>query len=110
MVTLYVFARQSRSAPKLPHVGFVVGKKVDKRATRRNLIKRRVREAYRYARLVDTSVKQWYAMVWVINDKAVASSWEEISKAVAYCLRKAHEKFGCPRRKEVEQPESPLTK
>lgn len=94
LVTLYVLPRQPRSAPKLPHVGFVTAKKIDKRATARNLAKRRVREAYRQTRLVDGSVKQWYAMVWVIQNKALSATWEEICHSVAFCMAKANEKFG----------------
>lgn len=93
IATLYVLRRQPRSVPGLPHVGFVVAKKVEKRAAKRNLAKRRVREAYRQARLKEASVKQWYAMVWVIHNQALTASWDEVQAAVSYCLGKASARF-----------------
>jgi len=107
IVTLYVLSRQPRSAPNLPHVGFVIAKKVDKRATKRNLAKRRVREAYRHARLGQGSVKQWYSMVWVIHNKALDATWEEVSQAVSFCITRASEKFGRPRKREADPADVP---
>jgi len=94
LVTLYVLPRQPRSAPNLPHVGFVVGKNVDKRATRRNRAKRRLREAYRKLRQVYASVKQWYSMVWVIHSNALTADWQEVLQAVDSCLVAAERKYG----------------
>jgi len=93
----------------MPHVGFVIAKKVEKRATRRNLAKRRVREAYRRTRTTEASLKQWYAMVWVIHNKALTASWDEICNAVSYCLSRANEKFGRRGGKAEKAPEDPLT-
>jgi ribonuclease P protein component len=94
LVTLYVLPRQARSAPRRPLVGFVVGKKVHNKAAYRNLAKRRVREAYRGVRLGDASVKQWYAMVWVVHNKVLKATWDEIRQAVADCLARADRRYG----------------
>ncbi len=94
LFTLYVLPRQPRSAPKAPLVGFVVGKKVDSKAAYRNRAKRRVREAYRQAKLEHPSVKQWYAMVWVVHNKILSASWDEILKAVSDCMTKTAERYG----------------
>lgn len=94
LFTLYVLPRQPHSTPKAPLVGFVVGKKVDNRATSRNRAKRRVREAYRQAKLLHPDVRQWYAMVWVVHNKILSASWEEILQAVSDCMTKTAERYG----------------
>jgi len=94
LVTLYVLSRQARSTPRLPLVGFVAAKKVHNKATARNLVKRRVREAYRLVARREASVKQWYAMVWVIHSKALTASWQEICRVVADCTARADLKYG----------------
>lgn len=82
----------------MPLVGFVISKKVCKSACKRNRAKRRVREAYRTMRedLVESvqRLEQWYALVFVLNNKALEASWEEIRESVAGCLTKADSKFG----------------
>lgn len=109
LFTLYVLPRQPRSAAKLPLAGFVVAKKVHNKAAVRNRVKRRVREAYRLLRQqvminsksqektgseIKTNLGQWYTLVWLIHDKALTASWEEIQDSVADCLKRAHEKHG----------------
>lgn len=109
--TLYVLPRQPRSAAKLPLAGFVVAKKVHNKASVRNRIKRQVREAYRLLRAGqfittkdsdqakpggadDWNLGQWYSLVWLIHDKALTASWQEIYDSVAECLKRASEKHG----------------
>ena len=102
MVTLYVLERQSKSAPRPPLVGFVVGKKVHLHATERNRIKRRLREAYRLFRKQLTesgeiekyNLHQWYALAWHVKPEALTASYSEISQSVAECLEKAAQRFG----------------
>lgn len=108
-LTLYVLARQARSAPRLPLAGFVIGKKVHSKSTDRNRSKRRVREAYRLLRqqlqempeqaegLRRLNLEQWYAIVWVIQGDLLEKSWAEVSENVVNCLRKASEKHGIKR-------------
>jgi ribonuclease P protein component len=102
LLSLYVLERQSRSAPRPPLVGFVVGKKVHAKSTQRNRIKRRLREAYRLFRkqLTETgeidryNLQQWYALAWHVKPEALAASSSEISVSVAECLEKAAQRFG----------------
>ncbi len=94
LLTLYVLPRQPRSNPRLPLVGFVVGKKVHTRAVRRNQIKRRVREAYRSLRLLQPGLKQWYSMVWVINAAALEASFEDLGNTLAAMIEQAEKKYG----------------
>lgn len=82
----------------MPLVGFVISKKSCKSACHRNRIKRRVREAYRLMRkdMIESTqrLEQWYALVFVLNNKALDASWEEIRDNVTNCLNKANAKFG----------------
>lgn len=102
IATLYVLGRQSRSAPKTPLVGFVVGKKVHAKATQRNRAKRRLREAYRMERhqILEgggqpaKDLQQWYTLVWNIRSEALDAPFADIRRCVGECLTKAAEKFG----------------
>jgi len=82
----------------MPLAGFVIAKKVSKSACKRNRAKRRIREAYRLIRHESPefcqSLEQWYALVFVLHDKVLTASWEEIRQAVSSCLSKAATKFG----------------
>jgi ribonuclease P protein component len=101
-VSLYVLERQPNSAPKLPFVGFVIGKKADARAAQRNRAKRRVREAYRLFRqkvmktegTSRTHLKHWYALVWHIRIEATDVPFQQIYQSVEECLAQAAEKYG----------------
>jgi ribonuclease P protein component len=101
-VSLHVLERQPRSAPQLPLVGFVIGKKVHARAVKRNRAKRRVREAYRLLRekLIKSegnakmSLTHWYALVWQIRNEAIDAPFEEILQSVEQCLVEASKKYG----------------
>ncbi len=105
LFTLYVLPRipsqTQRSAARLPLAGFVVAKKVHNKSAVRNRVKRRVREAYRLLRLeLQTSgekplnLGQWYALVFLVHDKAITASWQEISNTVFDSLKRAEEKHG----------------
>lgn len=93
-----VLGVKSRFSSRMPLVGFVVAKKVCKSAVVRNRAKRRLREAYRLLRQSDRaaaiSLNQWYALVWVITEKTITASWEEIKDTVLDCLTRANAKFG----------------
>lgn len=105
LFTLYVLPRipsqTQRSAVKLPLAGFVVAKKVHNKSAVRNRVKRRVREAYRLLRLElqassekALNLGQWYALVFLVHDKAINASWQEISNTVFDSLKRAEEKHG----------------
>lgn len=94
ILTLYVLPRQPRSAPRLPLVGFVVGKKVHNKAAKRNRAKRRIREAYRLMRLADSALQQFYTFVFVVHSTALECDWQQIQGAVREVVQKAEKKFG----------------
>lgn len=104
---------------RLPLVGFVVAKKVCKSAQKRNRAKRRLREAYRlltlplrtrmpeladagkgedYHKATSYSLDQWYVLVWVIHEKMLTATWQDIVKTVHDSLLKADSKFGASRK------------
>lgn len=111
-LTLYVLPRrgaeraQTRSSSWLPLVGFVVGKKVSKSACRRNLAKRRMREAYRFLRSGGAIEKpesasreemlldQWYALVFVAHAGIDKANYCDVEKEIGSCLRRINRKFG----------------
>lgn len=97
-VSLFVLERQPKSAPRLPLVGFVIGKKVHGKAVQRNKAKRRVREAYRSLRQQadreTVNIKQWYSLVFHIQLEAIEAPFQEIRKAVEQCLILAAKKYG----------------
>ncbi|HEY9713481.1 MAG TPA: ribonuclease P protein component [Chroococcales cyanobacterium] len=86
---------------RMPLAGFVIAKKVCKSACRRNRAKRRVREAYRLLRNEDqalfTRLEQWYAIVFVMHEKVLAASWNEVRDAVRDGLKRINDKYGLVR-------------
>jgi ribonuclease P protein component len=101
-VSLFVLERQAKSAPRLPLVGFVIGKKVHGKAVQRNKAKRRVREAYRLLRQQwlsegdspEINIKQWYSLVFHIQLEAIEAPFQQIQQAVEQCLILAAKKYG----------------
>lgn len=117
LLTLYVLEKTPGSAPRFPLVGFVIGKKLEGRATQRNRAKRRVREAYRLLRqdleaqaAADSDeettrimriLKDWYAIVWVIKSEVLTAEFDEIYRSVSECIFKASDRYGkAPQRKQ----------
>ncbi len=82
-------------------MGFVVAKKVSKSACKRNLAKRRLREAYRLRRQEsyaneESSLRldQWYTLVFVAQPQIIAASYKDIEAALNNALVRADRKFG----------------
>jgi ribonuclease P protein component len=95
--TLYVLPRNAQTKRVLPMVGFVISKKICKNATDRNKMKRRFREAYRKisAQVGQAApIQNWYALVFVIKDKALTISWSEIGGIMNNAFAEAQRKYG----------------
>ena len=64
----------------------------------KNKVKRRIREAYRLLRLSDLQARQdlaqWYAMVFVIQPKAIEADWSQLRGSVSEAISKAAAKYG----------------
>jgi len=101
---------RAKTVARMPLVGFVVAKKVCKSAVVRNRTKRRIREAYRLLRQTPQAetlaLSQWYALAWVVHDKALAASWQEIQQTVTASLTKANARYGAGSRAQKSQPAS----
>ena len=74
----------------MPKVAFVVGVKIDKRATVRNSIKRRMREAYRLIRkkYIDLKKVNIRALVWIATPSMKNATFEEAKNSMESMLRK----------------------
>lgn len=67
--------------------GFVVSKKVSKRAVDRNLIKRRMRESVRLY-IKDTAVRGGYLIAFLATPRAMAASYADIVGEITTHLRR----------------------
>ncbi|HSA07132.1 MAG TPA: ribonuclease P protein component [Candidatus Gastranaerophilales bacterium] len=94
LLILYVGnIKQNKAMPT--KVGFVVGKKVHKRAVKRNKIKRRVREAYRELRKAqEFKLKDYKHLIFIARPAIIESDYSQIFNAVEDCLNKASKRFG----------------
>jgi len=66
--------------------GIVVGLKISKRANKRNLIKRRLREAIR---LKIKDIKKGFDVVMMVRPEIVGKNFSEIDKALIKLFKKA---------------------
>jgi ribonuclease P protein component len=64
-----------------PRFGFIVSRKIDKRATRRNRIRRRLRELVRTESLFQ-ALTQYRAVVFVARPAALKASYSELKQAL----------------------------
>jgi len=74
--------------------GFVVSKKIHKRAVKRNRIKRQIREAYRNARK-EGIIKElkWRSLIFLARQACLESDYKSIYDAVVDCINKAKKRF-----------------
>ena len=80
-----------------PRVGFVVGKKVHKRATKRNYIKRLMRESYRAAKkTINVPVNQWETLIFIARPNMLEVDYKEVYDNIVECLKKANKRYGNP--------------
>ncbi|MBI2995670.1 MAG: ribonuclease P protein component [Candidatus Melainabacteria bacterium] len=84
----YLFKRKDIN--KLPKAAFIVGLKVDKRATKRNLIKRRMRAAYQLIKntflLQNKTIPN--VLIWIANPGIKNSTFMQIRDTMEDLLRK----------------------
>ena len=87
-VTLFAGILKKNESPK--KVGFVVSKKVHKRAVKRNRLKRLMRESYRLLlkenRLGNS--QRFMSLVFVGTDRALGKSFSEVKSSVQKLLEK----------------------
>lgn len=93
LLILYVGKEKEFERPT--KVGFVISKKLDKRAAKRNKAKRRMREAYRNALKngdIDTSQK-WISLIFLARKEVINADYEQIYKALVNCINRASKRF-----------------
>jgi len=96
--TLFIlYAGKAKTSPEYPtKVGFVVSKKIHKRATKRNRIKRLFREAYRNARK-NNDIKesqQWRSLIFIARGAALDTNYKEVYDAIIKNIKRLDKKFG----------------
>ena len=87
-VTLFAGILKKEDYPT--KVGFVVSKKVHKRAVKRNRLKRLMRESYRQL-LKENNLgnsQQFMSLVFVGSDRALGKSFSEIKSSIQKTLEK----------------------
>jgi ribonuclease P protein component len=82
----FMFVKVLPSTRKVSRIGFMVNNKVDKRATERNKIKRRLREV---VRLNLAGLRGKSDVLIVANSKIVGKTYKEIEAVVVDLLKKA---------------------
>lgn len=88
-VTLYV--GKEKTDEKIPtKAGFVVSKKVHKRAVKRNKIKRRLREIYISAvkNHVADNLQKSLSLIFIARGKALEASFSELNSAVLSLMQR----------------------
>jgi ribonuclease P protein component len=98
LLMLYVLPKKAdkkNSSYKQTKVAFVIKKNLCKNAVDRNRAKRRVIGAYKIVKtqLLDTGKLNWQAIVWIINEKTLTATWDEVKTTVLNCLTQANEKY-----------------
>jgi len=88
-LTLYV--GKNKTDEKIPtKVGFVVSKKIHKRAVKRNKIKRRLREIYISSMKNHTAdnLQKAMSLIFIARGKALEASFSELESAVLDLMKK----------------------
>jgi ribonuclease P protein component len=84
--TKYITFRFLENNLALTRVGFVIGTKIDKRSTVRNLLKRRMREVIR---LNLDKIKPGFDIVLLAKPGAAKMEYGEIERDIFFALKKA---------------------
>ena len=79
-VTLFIGKEKQNNYPT--KVGFVVRKKIHKRAVKRNRIKRLMRESYRLLIKEGAISDKYMSIIFVASSKLLGKSFQEVSDAI----------------------------
>ncbi len=90
LLILYVGKlKENNSIPT--KAGFIVSKKISKRAVKRNKIKRQLRESFK--KYLSQNNVAYESIVLIARDSCLASSFEQIDSAVEHILKLSCKKF-----------------
>lgn len=73
--------------------GFVVSKKIHKRAVKRNRIKRLTREAYRLAIKNNEINPQWMSLIFTAREASLNADFKQVYNSVVKLIAKMEKKF-----------------
>ena len=92
---LILYTGRKKEDPDSPtKVGFVVGKKVHKRAVKRNRAKRLMRESFRNIRKTENFLlKDRAGLIFLARPEIVEADYHTVYSAVEDCIQKAYKKF-----------------
>jgi ribonuclease P protein component len=89
-IVAYIMPSKAFQEQQLPKTGFIVGKKIHKKATKRNKIKRRMREAYRIIRAEKPErIKNFHSIIFIARPSILGKEYPEIYENILICLKKA---------------------
>jgi ribonuclease P protein component len=74
-------------------VGFVVSKKIHKRAVKRNRIKRLMREAYRLAIKQNEIDPKWISMIFTARDASLQADFKQVYNSVITLIQRMEKKL-----------------
>lgn len=91
---LILYVGKKNTSESLTKVGIVVGKKVSKRANKRNYIKRIIREAYKRAKeCSELDAKEWESMIILARPDSLEVDFKEVYDSIIDCIKKARKRF-----------------
>lgn len=87
----YILPKSNTSSEELTQVGIIVAKKVNKKATTRNKIKRRIREAYKTLKQSQPElVHNAGALIFIARPAIQNLNYLEILNNVKICLKRVN--------------------
>lgn len=86
----YFKKKHTNEDNELPKVGFVVAKKVHKKASKRNKIKRRMREAYRIYKKENLNlIEHFNSIIFIARPAIFGEDYNQVNESIIKCLKKA---------------------
>lgn len=83
----YLFRKNDINKSTLPKCAFIVGLGVDKRATKRNLVKRRMRAAYVMIKK-KFDLKRVSVLIWIAHPPIASATFEQVNDSMERLLNK----------------------
>lgn len=91
LLILYVGKEKAHSNPS--RIGFIVSKKIHKRAVKRNRIKRLAREAYKLALHNCEIAPPWLSVIFTARNEAVDADFKQVYNSVVTLINKMDAKL-----------------
>lgn len=89
ILVAYFMSKQDHSESNFPKVGFVVSKKVHKRAVKRNRIKRQMREIYRIIKADKPElITHFDSIIFISRPNVYGKEFLQIHKSMINCLQR----------------------